>query len=111
MEINQFERDHTIVDLPVQNPVERSTNSYFANRFGELIVYLNYDNDHERIIRTTGPTNNQVDLMLQVTASREQRFGQYLTFLRAVGLAETKIESKASTLSSNQRISLGAPSE
>ncbi|MFT6894763.1 MAG: hypothetical protein ACI9UV_002609 [Algoriphagus sp.] len=62
-------------------------------------------------MRTTGLTSNQVDQMLQVRASRGQRFGQYSTFLRAVGLAETEIESKASTLSSNPRVSLGAPRE
>jgi hypothetical protein len=95
------------VDLPVPNPVERSSNSYFVNRSSEPIVYLNYDNDHERIMRTTGLTSNQVNLMLEVKASRGQRFGQYSTFLRAAGLAETEIETKASTLlSSDPKVSL-----
>ncbi|MEB2783087.1 eCIS core domain-containing protein [Algoriphagus persicinus] len=108
---NQFERDHTIVDSPVPNPVERTTESYFVNRSGEPIVYLNYDNDQDRIMRTTGLTRNQVSLMLEIRASRGQRFGQYSTFLRATGLPENEIETRASSLSSNPRLSLGAPRE
>jgi hypothetical protein len=108
---NQFERDHTIVDLTVTNPVERTNNSYFVSRSGEPIVYLNYDNDHDRIMRTTGLNANQVTLMLEERASRGQQFGQYSTFLRASGLPETDIETRASSLSSNPRVSLGAPRE
>ena len=110
-ETNQFERDHTIVDLPVQNPVERTASSYHVSRTGEPIVYLNYDNDHDRIRQTTGLTADQVTLMLTVRTSRGQRFGQYATFLRAAGLPETDIETRASALSSNPRVSLGAPRE
>ena len=91
------------------NPVERSFNSYFVNRSNEPIVYLNYNNDHERNMRTTSLTSNQVNLILEVKALLGQRFGQYSTFLRAAGLAETEIGTKASTLSSNPRVSLGAP--
>ncbi|SFA75432.1 eCIS core domain-containing protein [Algoriphagus aquimarinus] len=108
---DQFERDHTIVDLPVANPVERTPSSYYVSRSGEPIVYLNHDNDQDRIIRTTGLTSNQVTLMLQVRASRGQRFGQYSTFLRAAGIPEAEIETRASSLSSNPRISLGTPRE
>jgi hypothetical protein len=97
------------VDLPVPNPLESSSNSYFVNRSNEPIVYLNYDNDHERNMRTTGLTSNQINLMLKVKASLGRRFGQYSTFLRAAGLAETEIGAKASTLSSNPNVSLGAP--
>jgi hypothetical protein len=62
-------------------------------------------------MRTTGRTINQVDLMLEVKASRSQRFGPHWTFLRTAGLAETEIESEASTLSSNPKVPLGSPRE
>jgi hypothetical protein len=91
--------------------VKRTTDSYFVSTTGEPIVYLNFDNDADHIRQTTGLTANQVTLMLDIRASRGQRFGQYASFLRAAGLPETDIETRASSLSSNPRVSLGAPRE
>jgi hypothetical protein len=92
--------------------VERTVDDYFVSTTGEPIVYLNFDNDADRIRQTTGLTENQVTLMLDVRASRGgQRFGQYASFLRAAGVPEIEIETKAGGLKSNPRVSLGSPRE
>jgi hypothetical protein len=91
--------------------VKRTTDSYFVSTTGEPIVYLNFDNDADHIRQTTGLTANQVTLMLDIRASRGQRFGQYASFLRAAGVQEIEIETKAGGLNSNPRVSLGSPRE
>jgi hypothetical protein len=106
---NNFERDRKIVKKKVDNPVERSLTSYFLSDGGvQTKVYLNEETDVSKIREVTGLTSAQVNKMIQSRTSRGQRFGQYATFLRSAEYPETEIESKASELASNSRVSLGS---